>query len=175
MHKNRLSKKALKTSGVTSSRFPRLTREMMEDVGRRALEALDNRFPRGAEPYSISMGAPVERLRCSICDRSNCEHLSMSVEANKEVNTKGNIEFIIEGEPVLELLANGDIKVKGKLIENDKELVEGMRLFLSQAGPENWQDCPTCGARLVSSLLYYDVNIRDVLKGTISRKGEPAG
>ncbi len=32
--------------------------------------------------------------------------------------------------PILELRADGDIFVKGKLIENDKEVVDGMREFL---------------------------------------------
>jgi len=32
--------------------------------------------------------------------------------------------------PILELKANGDIFVKGKLVENDKEVVKGMKEFL---------------------------------------------
>lgn len=32
--------------------------------------------------------------------------------------------------PVLKLCENGDIYVKGKLVENDKEVVEGMRMLL---------------------------------------------
>lgn len=43
-----------------------------------------------------------------------------------------NIWFNVKGydKPIIELKENGDIFVKGKLIENDKELVDGMREFL---------------------------------------------
>ena len=34
------------------------------------------------------------------------------------------------GEEVLKLCGNGDILVKGKLIENDKEVVDALREFL---------------------------------------------
>lgn len=36
--------------------------------------------------------------------------------------------------PILELFFNGDIYVKGNLVENDKEVVEGMRQFLGTVG-----------------------------------------
>lgn len=36
-----------------------------------------------------------------------------------------------DGEEILRLEGNGDISVHGKLIENDKEVVDGLRLFLS--------------------------------------------
>ena len=55
----------------------------------------------------------------------------MNIENNfSEDNT---IQFLIEGQefPVIKLDANGDIFVKGKLIENDKEVVEAMREFLN--------------------------------------------
>jgi len=35
-----------------------------------------------------------------------------------------------EGEPMLKLCKNGDIYIRGKLIENDKEVVDGMRDLL---------------------------------------------
>ena len=35
-----------------------------------------------------------------------------------------------ETEPILKLCQNGDIFIKGKLVENDLEVVEGMRKFL---------------------------------------------
>jgi hypothetical protein len=38
-----------------------------------------------------------------------------------------------EKEPIIKLFANGDIFVKGKLVENDLEVVEGMREFLKKA------------------------------------------
>jgi hypothetical protein len=33
-------------------------------------------------------------------------------------------------EPIIKLCQNGDIFIKGKLVENDLEVVEGMRKFL---------------------------------------------
>lgn len=36
--------------------------------------------------------------------------------------------------PILELKGNGDIFVKGKLVENDKEVVNAMREFLGYQG-----------------------------------------
>ena len=41
-------------------------------------------------------------------------------------------EFNVE--PFIKLCENGDIFVKGKLIENDKEVVDAMREFLTQQG-----------------------------------------
>lgn len=38
--------------------------------------------------------------------------------------------------PIMKLESNGDIYVKGKLVENDKEVVEGMRALL--AGVESY-------------------------------------
>lgn len=45
---------------------------------------------------------------------------------------ENNIEFFVQSikTPIIELKSNGDIFVKGKLIENDKEVVDGMRLLL---------------------------------------------
>jgi hypothetical protein len=36
-------------------------------------------------------------------------------------------------EPMIKLCQNGDIFIKGKLVENDLEVVEGMREFLEKA------------------------------------------
>lgn len=51
-----------------------------------------------------------------------------------ELRTKGDIIFNSECGEMLKLKSNGDIFVKGKLIENDKEVVEGLRLFLKEMG-----------------------------------------
>jgi len=54
---------------------------------------------------------------------------NLVLRSNVEPNT---ISFNIEtlDEPILKLCANGDIFVKGKLVENDLEVVEGLREFL---------------------------------------------
>lgn len=39
-----------------------------------------------------------------------------------------------DGNPILELKENGDIFVKGRLVENDKEVVDAMREFLGYQG-----------------------------------------
>lgn len=47
----------------------------------------------------------------------------------------GAIIFSTSGyKDIIRIEANGDIYVKGKLIENDKELVDGFREFLLLAG-----------------------------------------
>jgi hypothetical protein len=53
-------------------------------------------------------------------------------KSDLETNT---ISFIIENEkePIIKLCANGDIFVRDKLVENDLEVVEGMREFLKKA------------------------------------------
>ncbi len=53
-------------------------------------------------------------------------------QSDLESNT---ISFITadETEPIIKLCQNGDIFVKGKLVENDLEVVEGMRDFLKKA------------------------------------------
>jgi len=56
------------------------------------------------------------------------EGLIISVD-QKYVNN--NVVFQLNNEdPILELRKNGDIFVKGKLVENDKEVVDGLREFL---------------------------------------------
>lgn len=43
-----------------------------------------------------------------------------------------NFSFVgNDGSEILRLDANGDIFVKGKLVENDKQVVDGMRAFLT--------------------------------------------
>ena len=46
---------------------------------------------------------------------------------------ENNFVFHIKDQkvPVLELRENGDILVKGKLVENDKEVVDGLKDFLA--------------------------------------------
>jgi len=41
-----------------------------------------------------------------------------------------------ETEPIIKLCQNGDIFIKGKLVENDLEVVEGMRKFLENVKPK---------------------------------------
>jgi hypothetical protein len=70
------------------------------------------------------------------------------MEENKDIVTVGETQFIQPSSlapsqitfyqngdmtlpPILELKANGDIFVKGKLIENDIEVVGAMREFLT--------------------------------------------
>jgi len=56
-----------------------------------------------------------------------------NVVIKKSDTEPSTINFNIKNEPIIKLCANGDIFVKGKLIENDLELVEGMREFLKKA------------------------------------------
>ena len=56
---------------------------------------------------------------------------------NKEIFAGFNIEpstisFYINNESILELKENGNILVKGKLAENDKEVVEGLREWIQK-------------------------------------------
>ncbi|MFP3379718.1 hypothetical protein SB767_25410 [Bacillus sp. SIMBA_069] len=46
------------------------------------------------------------------------------------LSEESSITFSAVREPILELRPNGDILVKGKLIENDIEVVDGMRELL---------------------------------------------
>jgi hypothetical protein len=41
-----------------------------------------------------------------------------------------NFTFNTGSEEILKFCANGDIYIRGKLVENDKEVVQGMRDFL---------------------------------------------
>lgn len=49
----------------------------------------------------------------------------------------GSVQFIIEGRTFMEFKPNGDIYVKGKLVENDKEVVQGMREFLQNVNKKS--------------------------------------
>jgi len=44
-------------------------------------------------------------------------------------------------EPIIRLETNGDIFVKGKLVENDKEVVDGMRELLRSGHVEDEIKC----------------------------------
>ena len=53
----------------------------------------------------------------------------------EKITEENNIVFFASGtEEIIKLCENGDIFVKGKLIENDKEVVEAMREFLASQG-----------------------------------------
>ncbi len=54
------------------------------------------------------------------------------IELIGEELAPNNIVFCAGDKTVLELRENGDIFVKGKLVENDKEVVDGMRVFLAE-------------------------------------------
>mgnify|MGYP006086978391 CR=1 FL=1 len=47
---------------------------------------------------------------------------------------RNNISFYVNpsDKPIMEFKENGDIYVKGKLVENDKEVVNAMREFLAK-------------------------------------------
>jgi len=58
-----------------------------------------------------------------------------SLHLDKKELEPGNINFFVteEDEPILKLCGTGDIFVKGKLIENDIEVVEALRAFIENA------------------------------------------
>lgn len=43
---------------------------------------------------------------------------------------QSNLCFIVGGQKIIEICANGDFFIKGKLVTNDLELLEGFRNFL---------------------------------------------
>lgn len=47
--------------------------------------------------------------------------------------SQDSINFMVGGQEIISLKSTGDIYVKGKLIENDKEVVDGMRELLKLA------------------------------------------
>ena len=53
------------------------------------------------------------------------------IEPNTIIFHVGN-----ETEPILKLCQTGDIFIKGKLVDNDLEVVEGMRKFLENVKPK---------------------------------------
>ncbi|HDR8486961.1 TPA: hypothetical protein QC445_003784 [Bacillus cereus] len=44
--------------------------------------------------------------------------------------SQDSINFMMGGKKIISLESTGDIYVKGKLVENDKEVVDGMRELL---------------------------------------------
>lgn len=56
------------------------------------------------------------------------QETSFLIASNADL--QDTITFFIKGDPIIELRPDGDIFIKGKLAENDKEVVEGMREFL---------------------------------------------
>lgn len=107
---------------------------------------------------SLLVGKVSENTKCSMCGNLNCKHLAppnLVVNPDQTATSKGNIEFLIENEPIVEMCENGDIKVHGKLIENDIELVEGLRFFLQNAKPTRFEECPKCGTALYSKVEFY--------------------
>ena len=63
---------------------------------------------------------------------SEFENKERVLDAPLESNT---ITFTASNsEPILELKADGDIFVKGKLVENDTEVVDALREFLQTQG-----------------------------------------
>lgn len=51
-----------------------------------------------------------------------------------------NISFAVQGQEIIRLTPNGDIFVKGKLVKNDLEVVDGLREFLVKSGTLKDQD-----------------------------------
>lgn len=60
-------------------------------------------------------------------------HGGISFLMSESLLDSNTINFSILGEEILKLCPNGDIYVKGKLIENDKEVVDGMRELLTKS------------------------------------------
>ncbi|MDW9211635.1 hypothetical protein BTTOUR_23100 [Bacillus thuringiensis serovar toumanoffi] len=44
--------------------------------------------------------------------------------------SQDSINFMVSGQEIISLKSTGDIYVKGKVVENDKEVVDGMRELL---------------------------------------------
>ncbi|HDR7932342.1 hypothetical protein RCJ96_26900 [Bacillus sp. BSL6] len=51
--------------------------------------------------------------------------------SNKDVNE--SINFNVGGQDIISLKGNGDIYVKGELVENNQEVVDGLKEFLKLA------------------------------------------
>lgn len=51
----------------------------------------------------------------------------------KKLNTPQSIIFCIKEKEVLKFVENGDIYIKGNLVDNDKEVVSMLKEFLSSA------------------------------------------
>lgn len=59
----------------------------------------------------------------------------MGVEIGSKDDRTGEITFHVRGIEIIRFSTKGDIYVHGKFVENDKEVVEGLREFL-----RNWKD-----------------------------------
>jgi hypothetical protein len=57
-------------------------------------------------------------------------------ESSKIIFNIGNLKI----DPIMEFCYNGDIFIKGKLIENDLEVVKGMREILATKEHQYWID-----------------------------------
>jgi hypothetical protein len=66
----------------------------------------------------------------------NMKTNNLGIQATDPTLTSNNISFMSTIDKnyteILKLCSNGDIFVKGKLIENDKEVVDAMREFLKR-------------------------------------------
>lgn len=71
--------------------------------------------------------------------KQNGEEYSFSKELDNSSITF-NDSSMIESSEFIRLGANGNIYIKGKLIENDIELVNAMREFLANAGYLNTKE-----------------------------------
>ncbi|MDG0950512.1 hypothetical protein [Bacillus paranthracis] len=62
---------------------------------------------------------------------------TITINSGKPLQSNpGDIIFTVGGNNVLTLKHNGDILVKGKLIENDREVIEGLREFIDLSREE---------------------------------------
>ena len=62
-----------------------------------------------------------------------------NIKLNNITLTPENVlVFKHESTEILKFSINGDIFVKGKLIENDKEIVAALREFLGLSGEQKW-------------------------------------
>lgn len=59
----------------------------------------------------------------------------METDIGSKEDRTGEITFHVSGIEIMRFSPKGDIYVHGKLVENDKEVVEGLREFL-----RNWKD-----------------------------------
>ena len=76
---------------------------------------------------------------CLDCDNPHkCYFYKESIKMSEIEPRDGDITFTVktESQEIIKLCHNGDIFVKGKLIENDKELTNAMREFLAKANQD---------------------------------------
>ena len=57
-----------------------------------------------------------------------------NIKLTSTVPQENNIIFFLQENEILKLCENGDIFVKGRLAENDKEVVDALREFLKSLG-----------------------------------------